>query len=335
MKKVIITGASGFIGSFLVEKALSLGWQVWAGVRKSSSREYLQDSRIEFVDLEFSNVNRLTGQLSDFVEEYGEIDYIIHNAGVTKCLNSDDFDKINFKYTANLIEAINTANISLGKFVLMSSLSAYGIGDEVNYTPIKTVDIPNPNTAYGESKIKAERFLEEKAAFSYIIMRPTGVYGPREKDYFLMLKTVKSGLDVGAGFKSQHLTFIYVKDLVDAVYLALESSVRNKGYFVADGDVYTDKEYTALVKKILGKKYVLSLKVPLSVLKVISVISEEISKFTKKPSTLNRDKYKIMKQRNWECDITPLVQDLGFSPKYNLERGLRESVEWYKKNHWL
>lgn len=335
MKKVIITGASGFIGSFLVEKALSLGWQVWAGVRKSSSREYLQDSRIEFVDLEFSNVNRLTGQLSDFVEKYGEIDYIIHNAGVTKCLNSDDFDKINFKYTANLIEAINTANISLGKFVLMSSLSAYGIGDEVNYTPIKTVDIPNPNTAYGESKIKAERFLEEKAAFSYIIMRPTGVYGPREKDYFLMLKTVKSGLDVGAGFKSQHLTFIYVKDLVDAVYLALESSVRNKGYFVADGDVYTDKEYTALVKKILGKKYVLSLKVPLSVLKVISVISEEVSKFTKKPSTLNRDKYKIMKQRNWECDITPLVQDLGFSPKYNLERGLRESVEWYKKNHWL
>lgn len=335
MKKVIITGASGFIGSFLVEKALSLGWQVWAGVRKSSSREYLQDSRIEFIDLEFSNVNRLTGQLSDFVEKYGGIDYIIHNAGVTKCLNSDDFDKINFKYTANLIEAINTANISLGKFALMSSLSAYGIGDEVNYTPIKTADIPNPNTAYGESKIKAERFLEEKAAFPYIIMRPTGVYGPREKDYFLMLKTVKSGLDVGAGFKSQHLTFIYVKDLVDAVYLALESSVRNKGYFVADGDVYTDKEYTALVKKILGKKYVLSLKVPLSVLKVISVISEEISKFTKKPSTLNRDKYKIMKQRNWECDITPLVQDLGFSPKYNLERGLRESVEWYKKNHWL
>lgn len=335
MKKVIITGASGFIGSFLVEKALSLGWQVWAGVRKSSSREYLQGSRIEFIDLEFSNVNRLTGQLSDFVEKYGGIDYIIHNAGVTKCLNSDDFDKINFKYTANLIEAINTANISLGKFVLMSSLSAYGIGDEVNYTPIKTADIPNPNTAYGESKIKAERFLEEKAAFSYIIMRPTGVYGPREKDYFLMLKTVKSGLDVGAGFKSQHLTFIYVKDLVDAVYLALESSVRNKGYFVADGDVYTDKEYTALVKKVLEKKYVLSLKVPLSVLKVISVISEEISKFTKKTSTLNRDKYKIMKQRNWECDITPLVQDLGFSPKYNLERGLRESVEWYKKNHWL
>lgn len=335
MKKIIITGASGFIGSFLVQKALDLGWKVWAGIRKSSSREYLQDNRIKFIDLEFSSVDRLTGQLSDFVEKYGEIDYIIHNAGVTKCLNRDDFDKINFKYTANLIEAINAANISLKKFVLMSSLSAYGIGDEVNYTPIKADDIPNPNTAYGESKIKAERFLEEKAHFPYVIMRPTGVYGPREKDYFLMLKTVKSGLDVGAGFKNQHLTFIYVKDLVEAVFLALRSPIQNKGYFVADGDVYTDKEYTALVKKILGKKYVLSLKVPLSVLKIVSVVSEEISKFTKKPSTLNRDKYKIMKQRNWECDITPLIKDLGFSPKYTLERGLRESVEWYKQNQWL
>lgn len=335
MKKIIITGASGFIGSFLVEKALSLGWEVWAGVRKSSSREYLQDSRIKFIDLEFFDANKLTGQLCDFIEKHGQIDYIIHNAGVTKCLNSDDFDKINFKYTANLIDAINAANISLEKFVFMSSLSAYGVGDEVNYTPIKTTDTPRPNTAYGESKIKAEHYLQNKACFPYMIMRPTGVYGPREKDYFLMLKTVKSGLDVGAGFKSQHLTFIYVKDLVDAVFLALCSPVQNKGYFVADGDVYTDKEYTALVKKVLNKKQVLSLKVPLSVLKIISVVSEDISKLTKKPSTLNRDKYKIMKQRNWECDITPLIEELGFSPKYNLERGLRESVEWYKLNHWL
>lgn len=335
MKKIIITGASGFIGSFLVEKALALGWDVWAGIRKSSSREYLQDSRIKFIDLEFSNANRLTGQLNEFVEKFGEIDYIIHNAGITKCLNSDDFDKINFGYTANLVEALNSANISLEKFVLMSSLSAYGVGDETGYVPIKTDDVPRPNTAYGESKIKAEYYLTENARFPYMILRPTGVYGPREKDYFLMLKTVKSGLDVGAGFKTQHLTFVYVKDLVEAVFLALQSSVVNKGYFVTDGAVYTDKEYTALVKKVLGKKYVLSLKVPLSVLKLISIVSEELSKITKKPSTLNRDKYKIMRQRNWECDIKPLIEDLGFSPEYNLEKGLGESVEWYKQNHWL
>lgn len=335
IKKILITGASGFIGSFLVEKALSKGFVVWAGVRASSSRGYLQDSRINFIDLNFSDKEKLKQQLRDFVHEFGKFDYIVHNAGVTKCLDPRDFEKINFQYTANFIDALQETKSVPLKFVLMSSLSAFGIGDEVNYTPIKLTDTPRPNTAYGISKLKAEDYLKKTESFPYMIVRPTGVYGPREKDYFLMLKTVKSGLDVGAGFRSQHLTFIYVKDLVDAVFLALESSLTNKEYFIADGDVYTDKEYTALVKKTLGKKRVLSLKVPLSLLKVISIVAEDISRLTKKPSTLNRDKYKIMKQRNWECDINPLKADLGFTPKYNLETGLKESLEWYKSNGWI
>lgn len=334
-KRILITGASGFIGSFLVDKALEKGYETWAGIRKSSSREYLQDKRIKFIDLNFANKENLSKQLSDFNREHGKFDYIIHNAGVTKCLDSADFDKINFQYTANLIDALKEIDAIPQKFLLMSSLSAFGLGDEKNYTPIKITDTPNPNTAYGKSKLKAEKYLQTAGSFPYIILRPTGVYGPREKDYFLMIKTVKSGLDIGAGFKPQHLTFIYVKDLVDSAFLGLESTLKDRAYFVADGDVYTDKEYTQLVKEVISKKHVLSLKVPLWLLKGISIISEDISKLTKKPSTLNRDKYIIMKQRNWECDTTPLINDLGFSPKYNLKRGLEESVKWYKENKWL
>lgn len=334
-KNILITGASGFIGSFLVEKALEKGYNTWAGIRKSSSREYLQDECIQFVDFNFSDKKKLVRQLVEFVFQHGKFDYIIHNAGVTKCLDPKDFDKVNFQFTVNFVEALKEANAVPDKFVLMSSLSAFGLGDEKNYTPIRLTDIPNPNTAYGISKLKAEQYLLNTIDFPYIILRPTGVYGPREKDYFMMLKTVKSGLDVGAGLKPQHLTFIYVRDLVDAAFLALESPVQNKAYFVADGDVHTDKEYTALVKEVLEKKHVLSLKVPLWLLKAISVIAESASRITKKPSTLNRDKYKIMKQRNWECDITSLVNDLGFLPKYNLRRGLEESLEWYRTNKWL
>lgn len=334
-KRILITGASGFIGSFLVEKALEEGCETWAGVRKSSSREYLKDDRIQFLDLHFGDKNKLKEQLSHFKKKYGKFDYVVHNAGVTKCLDAEDFDKINFRYTANLIDALREVEAVPDKFVLMSSLSAFGVGDEQNYTPIKITDTPNPNTAYGKSKLKAECYLRSMDDFPYIILRPTGVYGPREKDYFLMIKTVKSGLDVGAGFKPQHLTFIYVKDLVDVVFLGLKSELKNKAYFVADGDVYTDKEYTQLVKQVIEKKHVLSLKVPLWILKTVSIVAESISRITKKPSTLNSDKYIIMKQRNWECDITPLVNDLGFTAKYNLKDGLEESVSWYKENGWL
>ncbi|MEN9920094.1 MAG: hypothetical protein RL662_2530 [Bacteroidota bacterium] len=335
MVNILITGASGFIGSFLVEKALEKGYTTWAGIRKSSSREYLTDTRIQFIDLNFANKEILTTQLQTFKQTNGNLNYVIHNAGVTKCLDSTDFDRINYQYTVNFIDALKEADCVPDKFLLMSSLSAFGMGDEVNYTPIRLSDEPRPNTVYGISKLKAEQYLKQTSNFPYIILRPTGVYGPREKDYFLMLKTVKSGFDVGAGFTPQHLTFIYVKDLVQAAFLGLESPITNRAYFVADGDVHTDKEYTALVKKILEKKYVLSLKIPLGVLKCVSIVAEGVSKITKKPSTLNRDKYKIMKQRNWACDIAPLCSDLHFSPAYNLEKGLEESVEWYKVNGWL
>lgn len=334
-KKILITGASGFIGSFLVEKALLEDYEVWAGIRPSSSKEFLQDKRINFIYLNLDNKDGLRTSLIDFSSKNGKFDYIIHNAGLTKCLNFEDFERVNHLNTANFIDALQSTNSTPKKFLLMSSLSAFGVGDEKNYTPIKLTDTPHPNTAYGISKLKAEQYLEQASNFPYIILRPTGVYGPREKDYLLMLKTIKSGLDVGAGFKPQHLTFIYARDLVDAAFLSLESNITNKAYFVADGDVYTDAQYTQLAKEVLGIKRVIKIKVPLWLLKLISIIAERISKITKKPSTLNSDKYKIMKQRNWECDISPLVNDLNFKPKYNLRKGLEECVEWYKLNGWL
>lgn len=332
---ILITGASGFIGSFLVEKALEEGFDTWAGIRKSSSKEYLQDKRIHFIDFNFKNKEELTAQLFEFKKLYGKFDYIIHNAGVTKCLNKKDFEKINFQYTANFIDALIESDCIPQKFILMSSLSVMGNGDEKTYKPFKLDDTPNPNTAYGKSKLKAERYLQDSNNFPHLIFRPTGVYGPREKDYFLMLKTVKSGLDVGAGFKTQHLTFIYVKDLVNIIFSGIESYLTNKTYFVADSNVYTDKEYTNIVKRALNKKNVFSIKVPLWLLKIISFFSEQFARLSRIPSTLNCDKYKIMKQRNWECDITPLIEDYNFRPQYDLKRGIEESLNWYKENNWI
>ena len=319
MKRILITGASGFIGGFLVEEALSKNWETWAGIRKTSNRNYLQDPSIQFIDLHLADKEKLKRQLSEQVNTWGKWDYIVHNAGITKCLDPADFDKINHLFTRHFVEALQEINAVPEKFVYMSSLSAHA----------------ECRTAYGTSKLKAEHFLEKQTDFPYIIICPTGVYGPRDKDYFLMIKSLKTGWDIAAGMETQKLTFIYVKDLVRAVFLALTSDLSGKSYTVAEEKVYTDKEYTAIVKEALGKKIVLSLRIPLPVLKVISALAEDFSKWTQKPSTLNRDKYKIMAQRDWTCDVEPIYRDLNFRTEYDLKRGIRESVEWYRANGWL
>jgi len=336
MKNILITGASGFIGSFFVEEALKRGWKVWAGVRRSSSHEFLTDSAIHFIDLDYEQTDVLVRQVEDYAAENGKWDYVIHCAGITKSTADSDFERINNIQTRHLIDVLISSGNTPEKFVFMSSLSVLGPGDEIHdIIPFSLEDTPKPNSAYGKSKIHAEQYLQSQTDFPYIILRPAGVYGPREKDYYIMVKMVNLGLDVAVGFKPQHLNFIYIKDLVQVCFSAIDSSLKNKVWFVADGDTYTSQEYTAIIKGVLNKKHVLKITFPLWFVRFVSVFSGLFCKITGKPSLLNPDKIKIIKQRNWSCNISSLESDLGFKAKYKLREGMEETVRWYRENGWL
>ncbi len=318
-----------------MEEALRRKFGVWAGVRSSSSREYLRDRKIHFLELDFAHPNELRAQLSGHKGTYNKFDYIIHCAGVTKCVDKKEFDLVNYLQTKYFIDTLRELNMIPKQFIFISTLSVFGPVHEKTYDPIMEGDTPSPNTAYGLSKLKTELYLQSVPGFPYVIYRPTGVYGPREKDYYLMAKSIRQHTDFSVGFRRQDLTFVYVKDIVQAVFLGMEKQVSRRAYFLADGKVYNSRAFSDLIRKELGNPFVIRLRCPLIVLKVVSLFAEFWAKRRNKASTLNSDKYRIMKQRNWQCDITPAVKELGFSPEYDLERGVKETIAWYKDKGWL
>ena len=330
--KILITGASGFIGSFIVEEALNQGFETWAAVRKSSSKEYLQDKRIHFIELNLSSKEQLVGQLRDH-----QFDYVVHAAGVTKCLNKADFRRINTGGTRNLVEALLEVGMPLKRFVFISSLSVFGaIREQQPYEEIRETDTPQPNTAYGRSKLEAEQYLESVGSrIPYIILRPTGVYGPREKDYFMMAKSIQQHSDFAVGYKRQDITFVYVQDVVQAVFLALDHGDNGRKYFLSDGQVYQSTTFSDLIHEALGRPWWIRITAPVWVLRVVTFFGEYIGRMTGKVTALNNDKYNILRQRNWRCDIEPARQELGFQPKVMLDEGVRRSIKWYKDNGWL
>ena len=338
--KILVTGASGFIGSFLCEEGMKRGMETWAGMRTHSSRRWLTDERLKFATLDMTDAERLKEQLGGYKEQIGKWNVIIHAAGATKCLKREDFDLHNFQCTKNLVNTLQDLDMMPEQFLYVSSLSVLGpIREEQNadgtYNDMVASDTPKPNTAYGESKVKSEEFL--KGIQGVTIFRPTGVYGPREKDYFMMAKSIKQHIDFAVGYKKQIITFVYVRDLVGAIFASIgKANVANgKTYLVSDGHNYDSRAFSDLIQKELGIKHVLHIKAPLWLLWLISTVAEGFSKVTHKPSTLNGDKYRIMCQRNWQCDISPLKKDLGFVPEWPLERGVKECMDWYKDNKWI
>ena len=330
--KILITGASGFIGSFIVEEALKKGFDTWAAVRKSSSKEYLKDERINFIELNLSSKAHLIEQLRGH-----DFDYVVHAAGVTKCLNKQDFHRINTEGTKNIIDAILELQMPLKRFVFVSSLSVFGaIKEQQPYDEIRETDIPQPNTEYGRSKLAAEKYLESLGSrVPYIILRPTGVYGPREKDYFMMAKSIKQHSDFAVGYKRQDITFVYVSDVVQAIFLALDKGENGRKYFLSDGEVYQSTTFSDLIHEELGRPWWIRITAPVWVLRIITFCGEYIGKMTGKVTALNNDKFNILRQRNWRCDIQPAIDELGYKPTVKLAEGVRRSIKWYKEQGWL
>lgn len=335
-KRVLIIGGGGFIGGFIAAESLRRGYDTWVAVRESTSRRFLQDEALKFVTLDYDDPAQMASALSTALPEGQRWDYIVYNLGATKCTNFADFNRINFGYLRSVVDVIRANGLTPDAFLYMSSLSALGPGDEKNYRPYDCTFIPQPNTRYGLSKIKAETYLQTLPDFPWIVFRPTGVYGPHEQDYLMMVKSIDSHVDFGVGYRRQLLTFIYVEDLAKAVFDALVSpKALHHAYIISEPRAYTQREFRSLVARLLGRKFVVPVKLPLWATYAVSAVAEKIGVLRMKPSTLNRDKYLIMRQRNWSCDVSDAERDFGFRASTSLEEGMGKTIKEYLKSKEL
>ncbi|WP_113662069.1 NAD-dependent epimerase/dehydratase family protein [Pedobacter nanyangensis] len=327
-KKVLITGASGFVGYHLIVTAIEHGLEVYAAVRPNSNTTHLKGLHINYVQLNFNAVDELKAEL-----EEKQYHYIVHAAGTTKAKNQQEYNKVNAGYSRNLALAASLVNYRLEKFVFVSSLAAIGPIADFNAS-IHDNAIAQPITLYGMSKKLAEEQLHKIERLPLITVRPTAVYGPREKDIFILFKTINQGLEPYIGKFNQQLSFIYVKDLAEIIIRLLESEIVHKTYNITDGLTYDRYALSEGLKKALHKK-TLKVHIPLGIIKGLAGFMDTIYARSSKTPTLNKEKIKELTAPNWACNIDNLKRDLQFEPQYDLEKGLEETVKWYKANHWL
>ncbi len=328
-EKVLITGASGFIGFHLIEAALQKGLAVCAAVRPGSVIDHLKGFDLEFCELDYTNEEMLVKQLAATGSKY-----IIHAAGATRAGSQQAYDTINAGYTLNLANAaLKVPGKQITRFVFMSSLAAVGPLNDRN--TLLTEDVtPAPVTAYGRSKLLAEQKLHALPQLPLVVLRPTAVYGARERDILIMLRSINRGIEAYIGRGVQQLSFVYVKDLAAVTIDSLFSQKSQATYHISDGGSYDQYELARLCKWILQKN-TLRLHLPHKMVKGIAFTLEKLYAWRGKTPVLNREKLQELTGINWQCSIEKAKTHLGFRPQYPLEQGLRETLQWYREQKWL
>jgi len=333
---LLITGASGFIGSHLVEEALIQNYKVFAAIRKSSKIDLPENSDVTVIQLNYDDHNLLIEQLISLKQQFGRFDYVIHNAGITRANNVDEFNEVNNLLPQRLVQALIASNNIPDKFLLVSSMAAFGPGNKRAMTPITVNQPMTPISNYGKSKKAVSEYFLRQSPIPFIIVYPTAVYGPKDKDFIEFVRLINKGIEPYLGLYRQLLSMIHVSDLSFAIIELLQKGIIGSQYIVSDNKKYDKKELGAIIKGILKKKTV-KFFIPVTPVLWFAAFIEIIYKIVapNKMPLLTREKINEISCANWSCDAINVWNTLGTQPKYDLKSGMEQTIEWYRKNGML
>lgn len=280
-----------------------------------------------------SALNLLRGDLFNLPSLPPDLDLVFHLAGLTKAAHSTAYYKVNHQGTASLLKALESQRKKI-RFIYLSSQAAAGPAKDS--IPVKETDSPSPLNPYGRSKLMGEKVaLSYARLFHIIVLRVGAVYGPGDRDFLTFFSLIRQGLLPLFDSGRMRFNLCYVTDLVRALDLAASRELPSGEIFnIGDSRSYSWEEIGRTAASILEKK-VIKIKIPSPVVFSVAAFCHFLSRISGRASVINLDKYKEMKAAIWLADMSKARQSLGFQPQYDLETGLKETLEWYLKEGWL
>jgi nucleoside-diphosphate-sugar epimerase len=325
--KVLVTGASGFLGWHLVEGLLARGHSVRCLVRRSSNLDLISRLPVEWCYGSLEDAESLARACKG-------VEAVCHLAGVTKALDESGMMRVNQSGTQSLLEACWRANPGVRRFLYCSSLAA--AGPSPGSDAIDESYSPSPVSAYGRSKLAGERTVAEFGTrIPAVIIRPAPAYGPAERDIYAYFRLLALGLKLLPGMITMQTSLIYAADLVQLMLLALENDAAiSQTYFASDGNTYELESILDEIACVLGRR-TLRVAVPMGVLQAAAALGGLWAGISGRPLVLTADKLAEFKRARWLCTVDKARRELGFEPQTTLREGLKKTAAWYKEHGWL
>lgn len=311
----LVTGATGFVGSHLVDELLAQGWTVRCTVRSTSRLRWLEGKAVEPVNADLLDPALLPDAARG-------VDIVFHVAGVIKGETLADYRRGNVEATRNLLDA--AARVK--RFVYVSSITA--CGPSLDGKPM-TEDAPlNPISLYGRSKAEAEEVVKTRRSEGVTIVRPPVVYGPRDEGMLDLYKTLARGMRPEIG-GPKYTSIVHVRDLARGMILAGGEAGVGKTYFLSNREAVSFKALAGLILKGMEKR-ALPVPIPDRVVRFLGELADGYTKFTGSGGLFSRDKALEMTQKYWTCSPARAKRELGWEATIDPADGFKETLTWYR-----